>query len=199
MTNTLGAGGFEPESNPAERRAQFDLRRQIKGLLGRLGLAEGRLDVAEGRLDAAEGRLDDVEDDIALSTLGAWTSWTPVVTQSGPVTVTNFRSRYARYGRTIIFVTSLNVTGSGTGSNNVLISLPVTAAASGVPCGQGVLFDASATLFYPAIAWLQSTTNASFFNATTSAGAQILGSAIFTAGLASGDTLNMMGTYEADA
>lgn len=43
MTNTLGAGGFEPESNPAERRAQFDLRRQIKELSDQVKELEQRV------------------------------------------------------------------------------------------------------------------------------------------------------------
>jgi hypothetical protein len=128
---------------------------------------------------------------------GAWTSWTPTVVQSFGVAATNFRSRFARYGRTILFTTSLNITGLGTAANNVTISLPVTAASSGFPCGQGVLFDDSATLFYPAIAWLQTTTTMSLFNATSAAGGQILGASIFTAALDSGDTINISGTYEA--
>lgn len=130
---------------------------------------------------------------------GAWTAYTPTVTQSGSVTVTNFRSRYARYGRLIIFTTSLTVTGSGTGSNAITVSLPVTAATSGIPIGSAVLFDNSGTTFYPGLTWLQSTTTASIFNATTSASAQILGQAIFTAGLAVSDTINMSGMYEASS
>ena len=65
---------------------------------------------------------------------GAWTSWTPTVTQSGSVTVTNTRSRYARWGRKIEVTISLSVTGSGTSSNQITVSLPVTAAASGLFC-----------------------------------------------------------------
>lgn len=128
---------------------------------------------------------------------GAWTSWTPTVIQSGGVTVTNFRSRYARYGRLIVFSTSLTVTGSGTGSNPVTVSLPVTAATSGIPIGQAALFDNSTTTFYPAMTWLQSTTTASMFNTTSTGGSQILGAATFTAGLATSDTINMSGVYEA--
>ena len=127
-----------------------------------------------------------------------WTSWTPTVRQSGVVPFTNFLSRYVRGARRKIdFVTSLNVTGTGTAANPITVSLPVAAAISGIPIGQGVLFDASTTMFYPAIAWLQSTTTVSLFNATTSAGAQILGQAIFTAALTSPDTIQISGSYEA--
>jgi hypothetical protein len=128
---------------------------------------------------------------------GAWTSWTPSVTQSGSVTVTNTRSRYARYGRTIHFSTALAVTGSGTGSNSITVSLPVTAATSALVIGTAYLFDASASLFYPALTYLQSTTTASMFSANTSASGMILGGSNFTAALASGDSIYMTGTYEA--
>lgn len=128
----------------------------------------------------------------------AWPTWTPAVTQSGAVAVTNFRSRVTRDARRKIdFVTSLNVTGTGTAGQPITVTLPVPAATSGIPIGQAVLFDNSTSTFYPAIAWLQSTTTVSMFNATTSASAQILGQAIFTAALASADTIQISGSYEA--
>lgn len=128
---------------------------------------------------------------------GAWTSWTPTVTQSGSVTVTNTRSRYARYGRTIHFTAQLSVTGSGTGSNAITISLPVTAAASAQMVGVGLLVDSSASLIYPSVL-LASSTTALQMRDTTAVGADgRLGFAVFTAGLASGDTIQISGTYEA--
>jgi len=36
VTNTLGAGGFEPSNDPAARRALFDLRRQAAALTSRV-------------------------------------------------------------------------------------------------------------------------------------------------------------------
>ena len=127
---------------------------------------------------------------------GAWTSFTPTVGQSGAVTVTNTRSRYARYGRTIHFTISLSVTGSGTGGNNILISLPVTAASAGEAMpGTGVVVDTSAGLTYVGWSYIQSTTECLILTDVGTA----LGAAVFTAALASGDTIKISGTYEAAA
>jgi len=128
---------------------------------------------------------------------GAWTSWTPTVTQSGSVTVTNTRSRFARYGRTIIATFNLSVTGTGTASNSVSVSLPVTAAASGIASGTGALTDASASITYLAVTWIGSTTAINLFGTSTDGAGVALGSAIFTAALASGDTLQATLVYEA--
>jgi hypothetical protein len=127
---------------------------------------------------------------------GAWTSWTPTVTQSGSVTVTNTRSRYARYGRTIHFTLNLAVTGSGTGSNDVSVSLPATAASSGELIGTGYIYDSSAVAGYKGISYLASTTAVKILpNNNNGAGA--MGNSEFTAGLASGDQIVINGTYEA--
>lgn len=127
---------------------------------------------------------------------GAWTSWTPTVTQSGSVTVTNTRSRYARYGRTIHFTCYLTVTGSGTGNNEIAIALPVTAAASGDYIGQGFFFDASTTTSYPAYALAISTTACYLATPSNGIGIGKTGSAIDVA-LAASDILQISGTYEA--
>lgn len=131
---------------------------------------------------------------------GVWTTWTPTLTQSGTVTATVTRARYMRIGKTIHFYASLAVTGTGTASNAVTVSLPVTAAASGfmVP-GGGHIGDVSAALNYPGLTWLQSTTTAVLFNAVTTSATLLypLGQSSFTAALASGDVVTIGGTYEA--
>ena len=132
---------------------------------------------------------------------GAWTTWTPTVTQSGSVTVTNSRSRFARYGRTIHFTTFLTVTGSGTGANVIRISLPVTAAAGSEPAaGVGYVFDASVGggTYYPGATFIATTTT---FELYGTVGTQpILGAGGgFTAALAVGDVIRASGTYEAAA
>jgi hypothetical protein len=132
---------------------------------------------------------------------GAWTSWTPTVTQSASVTVTNTHSRYARYGRTIHATTLLTVTGSGTASNDILISLPVTAAAAygaaAIVMGVGHVIDSSASLSYhgPAVSFNTTTCRIKAASAASSTG--YLGGTTFTAGLASGDNLLFTITYEA--
>jgi len=129
---------------------------------------------------------------------GAWSAWTPAVTQSGSVTVTNTRSQYARYGRTIHFQCDLSVTGSGTGTNGITVSLPVTAAASsGIYIGVGVLFDTSTSTAFPAIAGLASSSTMLLLSTSIDSSGGGLGAVGFTAGLASGDTIRISGTYEA--
>lgn len=128
---------------------------------------------------------------------GAWTSWTPTVTQSGSVTVTNTRSRYARYGRTIHFLVSLAVTGSGTSSNAITVSLPVAAAATDEIIGNGWVLDTSTSTIYPAYLYTGSTSIVWLRNTTTATGDGRLGADVFTAALASGDSIKLSGTYEA--
>ena len=131
---------------------------------------------------------------------GAWSSWSPTVTQSGSVTVTNTRSRFARYGRTIHFSISLVVTGSGVANNGIAISLPVTAAASGaVTGGTGMLFDTSTGLFRPFLVGPSSTTAFVVRGTAGGTGTPNLGQtgATFGAALAVNDTIEASGTYEA--
>ena len=78
---------------------------------------------------------------------GAHTSWTPTCTQSGSVTVTNTRSRYARYGRLIVATFDLTATTAGTSANAVTLSLPVTAAATASGFGTGYILDQGAAYY----------------------------------------------------
>ena len=145
----------------------------------------------KGTAASVKARLDMLD-------IGGWTSWTPTVTQSGSVTVTNTRSRYARYGRTIHAIVDVTVTGSGTGANNVVLSLPVTAADVFAGFGSGRLYDVSATSSYPFVVELVTTTTARFATAVEVAGVSPwLGGASFVAGLASGDLIRCGFTYEA--
>ena len=129
---------------------------------------------------------------------GAWQSWSPVVTQGVGVSVTNTRSRFARYSRTIHYVLSLAVTSAGTSGSQVTVSVPVTAAASDLICGSGYITD---TGFgnYQGNATLLTTTTIGLvptwlFNASGVIG-QAAGGGAFA--LASGDFIYIAGTYEA--
>ena len=126
---------------------------------------------------------------------GAWTSWTPVVTQGVNVTVTNTRSRFARYGRTIHFQTRLAVTGTGTAANVISITLPATAASSNVGAGGGNIVDLGASTYHVGEVEFTSTTAFSLIPAV--GGVNYLGAVGFTAALAAGDTITVSGTYEA--
>ena len=130
---------------------------------------------------------------------GAWTSWTPVVTQGVNVTVTNTRSRLTRDGGIIHVSGFVTVTGAGTAGNTITVSLPV-AAASGlvVPIGVGNLGDNSFGN-HPFVANIDTTTTMQLQSTAESTGGTLplLGSAVFTAGLAVNDTIKFVATYEA--
>lgn len=73
---------------------------------------------------------------------GAWTSYTPTLTQSATVASSWSWSRYARFGRLIIWAFGGSATAAGTTANAVLLSLPVTAAASvNIVIGHGSIND----------------------------------------------------------
>ena len=131
---------------------------------------------------------------------GAWTSFTPSVVQSGAVTSTNTRSRYARWGRRIEFTIDLAITGAGTAGASITVSLPVTAAASAQVCGQGFIFDnGSGNL--PGLAYLSTTTALvllpTWLNTATGFMGTASGGGSFA--LASGDEITIWGSYEAAA
>lgn len=127
---------------------------------------------------------------------GAWASWTPVVTQSGAVAVTNTRSLVIQVGKTVTATFDLTVTGSGTASNQITITLPVTGLGSGAPVGVAELFDSSANLLYRAQAKLISS-GAIVLSPSNVTTVGNLGAVGFTAGLASNDLLRGTFTYPA--
>lgn len=129
---------------------------------------------------------------------GAWSTWTPTLTQSGTVTCTVGHAVYGRAGRLIYCIFSLTATGTGTGSNQVTVSLPVTAARSGMAVGQGIIYDASATANHTANIALASTTTLNFNGHGVNGPADIrLGVYGFTAALANNDVVAGSFFYEA--
>lgn len=140
--------------------------------------------------------LTDVEGAIAtLETGPVSAAWTPTITQSGAVTKTVTYGKYFQIGKLVFASALLSITGSGTGANQVTLSLPVTAAAgSSQAAGHGYLYDSSAATVYSFTALLASTTTANLLQLNVNG---FLGSTGFTAGLASGDLINIFLTYEA--
>ena len=128
---------------------------------------------------------------------GAWASWTPAITQSGSVSATNTRSRYTQVGKTVHASFDLSVTGSGSSSNAVTLTVPVTAAASAPYVGTAAVFDTSSGNIYPCLVRLSSTTALRFTPSSSASGSNDLGVAVFTDALASGDTIRGTITYEA--
>jgi hypothetical protein len=129
---------------------------------------------------------------------GAWTTWTPTLTQSGAVTATVTHAVYGRWGRLIIANFRLAVTGAGTGGNAVTVSLPVTAARANMMVGTGSVFDTSASLGYSGNVFLPSTTTMDYRQqGTGTATDNRIGVAGFTAALAAGDGIDGFFMYEA--
>jgi hypothetical protein len=128
---------------------------------------------------------------------GAWSTWSPTLTQSGSVTRTVTHAVYGRWGRMIVGIFRLSVTGTGTGSNVVTVSLPVTAARADMVVGTGFVFDASASAQHQGSCFLPTTTTLDLRSYGTTAAENRLGVATFTAALASSDILGGMFVYEA--
>jgi hypothetical protein len=128
---------------------------------------------------------------------GAWTTWTPAITQSGAVSSTVTAAVYGRWGRMIVGHFRLSVTGTGTAANAVTVSLPVTSARSGVNVGSGNVYDTSVGSNYTGHVSLNSTTTFQFEPQGLGVTPSVLGVGGFTAALAAGDVVAGFFTYEA--
>jgi len=57
---------------------------------------------------------------------GAWSTYTPTVSsQSGTITTSSASGRYQQIGKTVHFSIKVTITTAGTGSGNLVVSLPV--------------------------------------------------------------------------
>jgi len=128
---------------------------------------------------------------------GALSTWAPVITQSGTVTHTVTEAKYMRIGRMVIGNFYLAVTGSGSASNVVTVTAPVTAAvASNKVIGAGNILDTSAPADYNGALRLNTTTTMVI---SSSSSTNFLGVDTFTAGLANLDAVSGAFSYEAAA
>jgi hypothetical protein len=153
-------------------------------------------DVTVGSVLTASRYNEDVVDNMTelAPFFSAWTSWTPVVSQPGAITGTVSGASFIQVGRLVIASFRFSVTGTGTGSNGVLISIPVTAADTNVHIGSTFIFDTSASTGYSLIA-----------NLTTSTSFRMQGDSTQNAGwgfspniaLASGDLISGTIVYQA--
>lgn len=125
-----------------------------------------------------------------------WTAYTPTVTQSGTVTKTVTYAKYKKVGRTVTVNLLLTMTGSGTASNAIIISLPFAAFnASALVVGTFHLFNNSGPNHFVGAAAFWSTTSVACL---TNNNSHYLGqaSSAFSSTLASGDQLTLSLTYE---
>ncbi len=123
---------------------------------------------------------------------GAWTTYTPVITQSGTVTHTATYAKYLQIQKLVVATVNLSVTGTGTAGNDITVTVPVTAAANASTIGAGRILD-SGTSNYTGSAEMASTTAVVIIGYNQAAPIGTTPSF----GLAAGDSVRFMVVYEA--
>lgn len=137
--------------------------------------------------------------DEVLAKLGAFTSYTPVVTQSGAVTKTVTYAKCVKIGRNCTGAVDLIMTGAGTANNAITVSMPFPAAIAGSGVsGSGFVYDATAGLFYPGNLLNSSTTTWALLPSDIQSGGQVIGAtgSTMTAALATNDVIRFHFHYE---
>lgn len=126
---------------------------------------------------------------------GAWSSWTPVVTQNATLTMTTNYAKFKKIGHWCEFVFKLTYSsGTATGGTKVTVTLPVNSAVNGLlPLGMGHVFDSSATQSPSGLWMVDSGVNNKM---VLELAGGLAGVATFTAALAAGDVLYGAGVCE---
>jgi hypothetical protein len=95
-----------------------------------------------------------------MNSIGAaWESYTPTLTQPGAITKTVTYAKFTQINKLCICNIRLDVTGTGTTSNQVIVGLPLTSATSAsMSIGSASFYDASTATMYAANVRLASTT-----------------------------------------
>lgn len=130
---------------------------------------------------------------IVSTGLGAWTTYTPTLTQTATVTKTVSSAAYMKIGRGVIGQATVSVTGAGTAGAQVRLGLPM-AAAHNVVMASGYIYDSSTTTRY-VVSGFQVASAVLAFVHDTSAG-NIFGTTPAVT-LASGDILDVFYMFEA--
>ena len=126
--------------------------------------------------------------------IGAWTSFTPTLTQGATVSKTVTNGAYTKIGRTVIGVVSLSITSAGTAGQILRVGLPVASASASGAVGSAWFFDASTNTRY-VLSGARATVNDVWFLHDTSA-ANLFG-AVPAVTLANGDLFDFHFSYEA--
>lgn len=111
--------------------------------------------------------LNDIRD-FMLALSGAWTSWTPTVSQGTATSIakTVTYAKYVRVGRFVVCQWNLAITENGGGSGAIRISLPVTAATSALEGCSGTYYNQDGSK-YKGVLRLASTTTVEYVRADT--------------------------------
>lgn len=131
--------------------------------------------------------------DAERAALGAWTAFTPVLTQSATITKTVTNTRYNQQGKTVKGSAYLSLTSAGTAGNGISVTLPVAArdGTVGLVVGSGWFFDTSTSTRHLLSVMLSGTGNLLFVSDTS--GGSAFGVAVTAA---SGDVLTYCYEYE---
>lgn len=129
--------------------------------------------------------------------LGAFTNWTPTITQSVNVTYTDTQSTYTKIGRLVICQGDLAITSAGTANNAITIGgLPFTIVGSGAAAMGSFRYFDNGVGNYSGTVQGNSATSVQFYLGGTQAAA--MGIAPNFA-MANGDVFRFMFQYEATA
>lgn len=130
--------------------------------------------------------------------IGFESTYTPVVTQSVTVTTNWSEASYQRIGTRVTGNVYGVVTGSGTASNFILVTLPLAILTSAaITAAWGFCQDTSAAQNYPFMGYRASSTQIAMMGMYQAPG--YLGAGQFTAGLAAGDVISFSFTYRTSA
>ena len=135
---------------------------------------------------------------LMLSSIDAWTNFTPTWTQSTTIACTVTYARYIKQGRSVTCEGALVATGAGTANNVMTVTLPVTAATSGLMVGVGRFYDSGVTN-YPLLTEIATTTTLDFHDASATYTNAFGGSggSSFSSAVSAGDTIFWSAVYEA--
>jgi hypothetical protein len=132
--------------------------------------------------------------------LGAYTSYTPTITQGVTITTSSLTANYCQIGKHVHAYGACVVSNSGTSGQGIGLTLPVTPQSlpgtAGGAIGVGMILDASAT-WYKALV-INDGPGMVFYNTDTNNGASRIGAANGPQfGLVSGDSIQWDITYQA--
>lgn len=139
---------------------------------------------------------------VDLSTsLGQWTSYSPVLGQPTEVGHTNTYARYIKQGRMVTVSVLLAITGTGNVNTDITLSLPFDAVQAGnLTVGTGHYYNASAIASQrslPCRVIIYSATKAALQPSWSQVGGYMGNTSVFAEATANTDSIDMTFTYEA--
>lgn len=154
----------------------------------------------DGVDDVLAAHINDPQDAIvAIETalgVAAWNDWTPTITQSGAVSISISYAKYKIINKMAIIIAQINMTGAGTGGNDIVIgNIPAAiqslhAGGTITMSGFATVLDSGTTIYVGSLIGA----SASTFKIIINQNAGYLGS-IPNLALASGDSISLIATH----